>query len=137
MAGIKADVEKFQIGTGDIDTSENTLRNADIKDSDVAVTTNNMTNIEVKDGGTLKYKDAAAIKAEHEERRKDLDNFFDKAATVAQTVKDNSLPGRIFNFGKNLEGNLDKLCGVKPNRFDSAVNMRTPSDNKSGCELSK
>lgn len=132
------DVDKVTIGTGDIDTSENTLRNADIKDSDVKVTTNNMTSIEVKDGGTLKYKDAAAIQAEHEERRKDFNNFYDKAAGVVQSVRENSLPGKISKLGKNLEANLDKLCGVtNPSRFDSAVNMQTPSENTSGGELSK
>lgn len=133
----KTPVGEVSIGTGDIDTSENTLRNADIKDSDVKVTTNNMTNIEVKDGGTLKYKDAAAIKAEHEERRKDFNNLYEKASNVAQAVHDNSIPGKISNFGKNLEANLDKLCGVKPSRFDSAVNMQTPSEAKSGAEMSK
>lgn len=129
-------IDKLQVGTGDIDTSDNTLKDSEIQNSDVKVTTNNMTSIEVKDGGTLKYKDAAAIKAEHEERRKDFEAFKSNAKGAASWMHDNmTLQGKIEKGTEKLEAKLDKLCGVKPSRFDSAVNMSVPAnksaDNKS------
>lgn len=139
---IGVDVDKLQIGTGDVDTSNNTLKDSSIENSDVKVTTNNMTSIEVKDGGTLKYKDSAAIAAEHEQRRKDFEFAQGKAKDAANWVHDNmTLQGKVKKTAANFVSTMDKLTGVtpkpNPNRFTEAANMSVPTAGSSGSELSK
>lgn len=139
---IGVDVDKVQVGTGDIDKSDNTLKDSKIENSDVKVTTNNMTSIDVKDGGTLKYKDAAAIEAEHEQRRKDFEFAQGKAKDAANWVHDNmTLSGKLKKGAASFESTMDKLAGVtpkpNPNRFAEAANMQVPAAQNSGNELSK
>lgn len=139
---IGIDADKIQIGTGDIDRSDNTLKDSNIENSDVKVTTNNMTSIDVKDGGTLKYEDAAAIQAKHEERRKDFEFAQGKAKEAANWVNDNmTLKGQVKKAAASFESTMDKLTGVtpkpNPNRFAEAANMQVPVAQSSGSELSK
>lgn len=107
---------KLQVGTGDIDNSMNVGSNS-------TVTTNNNTHINVESGGTLHYKDAEAIKAEHEQRREDFNNFVDKAKEIKQEFHEKSFAGKLEKGLKDFEAGMDKICGCKPSRFDSAVSM--------------
>lgn len=112
----QVDSAKLQVGTGDIDNSMNVGSNS-------TVTTNNNTRINVESGGTLHYKDAEAIKAEHEQKREDFNNFVDKAKEIKQELHERSLAGKLEKGLKEFEAGMDKICGCKSSRFDSAVNM--------------
>jgi len=117
---------KLQVGTGEIDNSMTVGSNS-------TVTTNNNTRINVENGGTLHYKDAAAIKAEHEQRREDFNNFVDKAKEIKQELHERSLAGKFEKGLKDFENGMDKICGVKKSRdFDSAINMASDISFESG-----
>lgn len=137
---------KLSVGTGDIDNSDNTLKGATVTDSDVAVTTNNLTQIEVKDGGTLKYKDAAAIHAEAEERRKDWDNVTSSVKKGADALYNRSPIGMMQKAGEGLKkagddfmAGVDNIGKPKSSRFDKAIDMQTPQNtqNQASNSLSK
>lgn len=137
---------KFSVGTGDIDNSDNTLKGATVTDSDVAVTTNNLTQIEVKDGGTLKYKDAAAVHAEAEERRKDWDNVKSGIKKGADELYGRSPMGMLQKFGDGVKKagddfmtGVDNIGKPKSSRFDKAIDMQTPQNaqNTQSVDLSK
>lgn len=120
----QVDSAKLQVGTGDIDNSMNVGSNS-------TVTTNNNTRINVESGGTLHYKDAEAIKAEHEQKREDFNNFVDKAKEIKQELHERSLAGKFEKGLKDFEAGMDKICGCKSSRFDSAVNMTSDIKSKS------
>lgn len=120
--GKKFGIDKLQVGTGDIDNSTTLGNNS-------SMTTNNNTSITVENGGTLHYKDAAAIKEQHEQRRADFNNFVDKAKEVKQDMHDHSILGVAEKALNSFEAGMDKICGCKSSRFDSAANM-APVSNK-------
>lgn len=120
--GKKLGIDKLQVGTGDIDNSMTLGNNS-------SVTTKNSTRITVENGGTLHYKDAAAIKEQHEQRRADFNNFVDKAKEIEQTRHEHSVLGVAEKALHSFEAGMDKICGCKPSRFDSAADM-APAANK-------
>ena len=122
---LNIDDVKLQVGTGEIDNSMTVGSNS-------TVTTNNNTRINVENGGTLHYKDAATVKAEHEQRREDFNNFVDKAKEIKQEMHDKSFAGKLEKGLKDFETGMDKICGVKKSRdFDSAINMASDVNTKS------
>lgn len=134
-------IDKFQVGTGDIDNSTTLGNNS-------SMTTNNNTRITVENGGTLHYKDAETVKMEHEQRRADFNNFCDKTSEIGQKLHDSSFLGKFEKGVKDFEAGMDKICGCKSSneaaqskgvkcsssRFDSMANAaplsgaNTPTD---------
>ncbi len=89
-------------------------------------TENNNTSIKVESGGTLNFKDKAAIEAEHEQFRKDFDNFYDKtpmgrAAKAAESAK---------QAIKDFDNGLHNLVNPKSKRFDNIPETPSQTDNQ-------
>lgn len=121
---------KLQIGTGDVDKSVTLGNNS-------SMTTNNNTQIQVENGGTLHYKDAEGIKVEHEQRREDFNNFCNKASEIGQKIHDNTFAGKVEKGFKSFENGMDKICHCKSSRFDEAVNMASSTTNENDTQMSR
>lgn len=112
MADIKAQAEnvngKVQLGTGDIDASNNMLRNANVGGNvkfDETVTVNvagdNKAPIFVP-------KSAERVRADEEIRDKRIAEFKEGASKLAQTIRDNSVPGKINKAVSDFNAGIDQ-----------------------------
>jgi len=112
MADIKAQAEnvngKVQLGTGDIDASNNMLRNANVGGNvkfDETVTVNvagdNKAPIFVP-------KSAERVRADEEIRDKRIAEFKEGAEKFAKTMYDNSVPGKINKAVSDFNAGIDQ-----------------------------
>lgn len=152
---IGLDVDKLQIGTGDVRKDESVLENATVGDnSKVSVenSTDNSqtTNMTVADGGTVNYKQALsadAIHAREEERRKNFEFAKENAKGAVESAKtyykENLTAGGIIEKNaRNFAATMDKITGVNSSPvvkkdFTGGVNLPTPTAENSGSEMSK
>lgn len=120
--GIDVDKAKLQVGTGDIDNSENiTLGNNS--------TLNKTANIKVESGATLKYEDADTIRAKQAARMETWDKVKSEINEIGRSIHEKSFSGKMEKLGKEIETGLDNLTGVnktKASRFDN-LNFNAPS----------
>lgn len=86
------------------------------------------TNIQVAEGGTLNYKDEAAVRAEAEERRKDMRTAYETWTPMGQAEKAERefFEGMDKLFGKDKPA---EAPAVNSNRFNEAISMSAPGAN--------
>ena len=110
MADIKAQAEhvnsRIQLGTGDIDTSNNLLRNANVG-GDVKFDETVTVNVAGDNKAPIFVpKSAERVRADEELRDKHIAEFKDGVAKVAQTIHDHSLAGKCE---KTVEDKFEDL----------------------------
>ena len=126
MADIKAQTEnvngKVQFGTGDIDASNNVLRNANVGGNvkfDETVTVNvagdNKAPIFVP-------KSAERVRADEEIRDKRIAEFKEGAEKFAKTMYDNSVPGKINKAVSDFNAGVDQTKAEIKESFTNLKN---------------
>lgn len=149
MADIKAQAEnvngRVQLGTGDIDTSNNMLRNASVG-GDVKFDETVTVNVAGDNKAPIFVpKSAERVRADEEIRDKRIAEFKEGASKFAQTLHDNSIPVKIEKAVNDFNAGVDQTkAEIKEgfnnlkNRFSSIPSAPTSGNNKeSDIEMGK